>query len=184
MTPAVPNHLKSPNAMAWQPIPSSAAINSVRNGNTSSRNTFDDLKNKPFYGVRPTLNVQLNSNDNMHKKLISPHYSNETGSTLLSLRNSIMPTPFMRDNFGWTNPIKKLRSITWMNATRKPYNYKLHILMTMTISDNWYPQPHTGQKTLIFTQTNEHYLFYYKSIYEFLRVLLTLYRTIIVIYRV
>lgn len=105
MGPAMPNHLRSPNAMAWQPIPSSAAMNSVRNGNTSSRHTLDDLKNKPFYGVRPTLNVQLNSNslatnDNMHTKLNSPHYSNETGSTLLSLRNPIMPTPFMRDNFG------------------------------------------------------------------------------------
>lgn len=105
MTPTtLPNHTSSPNT--WQPIPSSAMLKSVRNGNTSSRNTLDDLKNKPFYGVRPT-HVQLNNNSvatndhNMYKTLNYPHYSNETGDrTLHSLRNPITPTPFLRDNFG------------------------------------------------------------------------------------
>lgn len=95
--------------MSWQPIPCSAAVKSVRNGNTSPRKTLDDLKNKPFYGVRPTLNVNFNSNsltsDNsiVNKPLNYPHYLNETGGgerSLNSMRSPFMPAAFMRDNFG------------------------------------------------------------------------------------
>lgn len=105
MTPTMPNHIKSPSV--WPQIPNSAAMNSVRNGNISSRSNFDELKNKPFYGIRPTLNVKfeldsnsLATNNNLNKKFNHSHYSNEAGSTLQLQRNPIMPTPFLRDNFG------------------------------------------------------------------------------------
>lgn len=100
--------------MSWQPIPCSAAVKSVRNGNASPKKTVDDLKNKPFYGVRPSLNVTFTSNsfapDNtiLNKPLNYPHYLNETGGggggagerQMSSMRSPYMPATFMRDNFG------------------------------------------------------------------------------------
>lgn len=107
--PTLTNGTTNSNPMSWQPIPCSAAVKSVRNGNASPKKTLDDLKNKPFYGVRPTLNVTFNSNsltpDNsiLNKPLNYPHYLNETGAgerSLSSMRSPFMPATFMRDNFG------------------------------------------------------------------------------------
>lgn len=108
MTPtALANNLSSQSSAAWQPIPNSAAFKSIRNGNTGLRKTLDDLKNRPFYGVRPTSNVHLNNNSlasnncNISKPLNYSHYFNETGDrTLHSLRNPLMYplAPFLRDN--------------------------------------------------------------------------------------
>lgn len=82
------NILSSPStATVWQPIPNSAALKSIRNGNVieQQRKTLDDGISKPYYGVRPTSNVHLNNNFlasktfKMYKPLNYLHYSNETG---------------------------------------------------------------------------------------------------------
>lgn len=107
-TSTLANSVMSPSSKtAWQTMPGSAAMKSVRNGNTSSRDTFDDLKNKPFYGVRPSLNVQPNNNSfatdtNFNKSLNYPNCFNGTGDRLLSsMRNPFRTTTtFARDNYG------------------------------------------------------------------------------------
>lgn len=114
------NGTTNSNPMSWQPIPCSAAVKSVRNGNTSPRKTLDDLKNKPFYGVRPSLNVTFNSNtltSDSNKPLnYHPHNLNETGGSersLSSMRSPFMPATFMRDNFGWQRRKRSLKH--WNN---------------------------------------------------------------------
>lgn len=70
MTPtALANNISNSAHIPWQPIPASAALNSNRNGNgngngTIKNQTINDLRNKPFYGVRPTQNIYLNNNNN------------------------------------------------------------------------------------------------------------------------
>lgn len=102
------NNLSNPSSATWQPIPTSAAFKTIRNGNViePQRRTLDDVINKPYYGVRPTSNVHLNNNiltpnpsNNMYKPLNYLHYFNETGDRALhSLRKPITPAPFLREN--------------------------------------------------------------------------------------
>lgn len=104
MTPtALANNLSSPSSATWQPVPNSAALKSIRNGNVidRERKRLDGVMNKPYYGVRPTSNVSLApATCNMYKPLNYLHYFNETGDrTLNSLnRKSITPAPFLRDD--------------------------------------------------------------------------------------
>lgn len=105
---ALANNLSSPNSATWQPIPNSAALKTLRNGNVieHERKRLDNVMNKPYYGIRPTSNVHLNNNSlapnpcNMYKPLNYLHYFNETGltgdRTLNSLRKPFVP--FLRDD--------------------------------------------------------------------------------------
>lgn len=112
MTPAaLSNGISSPMNMPWQPIPVSATLQSLRNGNNIK--TQDELRNKPFYGVRPTANFNLlntnnnsslaissNNNNFSYKSLNYPNYFNEAGGgdrMLHTLRRPIAPVPFLRE---------------------------------------------------------------------------------------
>lgn len=97
MTPsALANNLSSPSA-AWQPIPNSAALKSIRNGNVSDhRRVFDDVISKPYYGVRPTSNVLAPNNYNMYKPLKYSHYNKTGDRSLHSMKKALSPAPFPR----------------------------------------------------------------------------------------
>lgn len=112
MTPAaLSNGISHPINIPWQPIPASATLQSLRNGNDFK--TQDELRNKPFYGVRPTKNFLLNTNINpplatpsinnnnfSYKSLNYPNYFNESGGgdrMLHTLRRPIAPVPFLRE---------------------------------------------------------------------------------------
>lgn len=111
MTPAaLSNSISSPMNMQWQPIPTPATLQSLRNGNDIK--TQDELRNKPFFGVRPTKNFLLNTNINplaissnnnnefSYKSLNYTNYFNEAGGVdrmLQTLRRPIAPVPFMRE---------------------------------------------------------------------------------------
>lgn len=122
MTPsALANNLNGSANVPWQPIPASAALHSIRNGNATTiknakQKTLDEIRNKPFYGVRPTQNVHLNNNNlmntNANSLLNAPNpnqilfdslnfsnYFNEAGGDrmLQTLRRPIAPVPLLRD---------------------------------------------------------------------------------------
>lgn len=114
MTPAaLSNGISSSMNMPWQPIPASATLQSLRNGNNIK--TQDELRNKPFYGVRQTQNfnflnkninssfaISSNNNNNIScKSLNYPNYFNEAGGgdrMLQTLRRPIAPVPFLRED--------------------------------------------------------------------------------------
>lgn len=97
MTPtALANNISSLNSVPWQPIPASAALQTIRNGNLirHSTQTSNDVKRKEFFGVRPTqLNSQaLAPNVTLFQSLNYSNYFNETGErTLQALRRPIAP---------------------------------------------------------------------------------------------
>lgn len=110
MTPvALSNGISGSINMPWQPIPASATLQSLRNGNDIK--TQDDLRNKPFYGVRLTKNSFLNTNINSPLAISSNNINNNNSSykslnyliepgggdrMLQTLRRPIAPVPFLR----------------------------------------------------------------------------------------
>lgn len=109
MTPAaLSNGISGSMNMPWQPIPAS----SLRNGNDIK--TQDELRNKPFYGVRPTKNLLLNTNINSPLANPSNNINNNNNSSykslnyliepgggdrmLQTLRRPVAPVPFLRDD--------------------------------------------------------------------------------------
>lgn len=98
MTPtALANNISSLNSVPWQPIPSSAALQTIRNGNLikHSIRKSKDAKRNEFFGVRP---IQLNTsqalapNVQLFQSLNYSNYFNETGErTLQALRRPTAP---------------------------------------------------------------------------------------------
>lgn len=136
--PSLTNGTTNSNPMSWQPIPSSAAVKSVRNGNTSPKKTLE----KPFYGVRPTLNVTFNCNSLtpdksiVNKPLNYPHYLNETGAerSLNSMRSPFMPAAFMRDNYGWDIEAREWGlNLTQPKPTQWIFLWAVQTLMTNSV---------------------------------------------------
>lgn len=100
MTPtALANNISNPVNVPWQPIPASAALNSIRNGNVIIKNKLqDDIRSKSFYGVRPTDHLALapSTNKFLYNSLNYPNCFNEAGGDrmLHTLRRPIAPVPF------------------------------------------------------------------------------------------
>lgn len=101
MTPTALAHtITSPLSAQWQAIPASAALQSIRNGNTikNEHKVQSNLTDRPLNSVRPTTNILANSFSNSKKispsfynTLNYPNHLNEAGDrTLQALKRPVI----------------------------------------------------------------------------------------------